>query len=69
MAAEAFPAQFERQVYTVNGVKTVVLAAGRGEPLVFLHGAGLWHGINFALSWTEKFRSHRSLPSGLWRIR
>jgi pimeloyl-ACP methyl ester carboxylesterase len=56
MAAEAFPAQFERQVYTVNGVKTVVLAAGRGEPLVFLHGAGLWHGINFALPWTEKFR-------------
>ena len=42
--------------HTVNGVKTVVLTAGHGEPLVFLHGAGTWHGLKFALPWAEKFR-------------
>jgi pimeloyl-ACP methyl ester carboxylesterase len=56
MPAEPFPPQFAREVHTVNGVKTVLLAAGRGEPLVFLHGAGVWHGLNFAVPWTEKFR-------------
>jgi pimeloyl-ACP methyl ester carboxylesterase len=56
MPAQAIPAQFKRETHTVNGVKTVVLTAGQGEPLVFLHGAGIWHGINFALPWTEKFR-------------
>lgn len=49
-------AGFERATHTVNGVKTVVLTAGSGEPLVFLHGAGIWHGLKFALPWTEKFR-------------
>ena len=49
-------AGFERQNHTINGVKTAVLTAGRGEPLVFFHGAGIWHGFNFALPWTEKFR-------------
>jgi pimeloyl-ACP methyl ester carboxylesterase len=56
MPAQAIPAQFKRETHTINGVKTVVLTAGQGEPLVFLHGAGIWHGINFALLWTEKFR-------------
>ena len=56
MPAQPFPAQFKRETHTINGVKTVVLTAGKGEPLVFLHGAGIWHGINFALPWTEKFR-------------
>jgi pimeloyl-ACP methyl ester carboxylesterase len=49
-------AGFEREIHTVNGVKTVVLTAGRGEPLVFLHGAGTWHGFKFALPWAEKYR-------------
>jgi len=49
-------AGFEREVHSVNGVKTVVLTAGLGEPLVFWHGAGVWHGFNFARPWAEKFR-------------
>jgi len=49
-------ADFQRQIQTVNGVKTVVLTAGRGEPLVFLHGAGTFHGFEFAKPWAEKFR-------------
>ena len=56
MTAIAFPPQFKRETHTVNGVKTIVLAAGSGASLVFLHGAGIWHGINFAVPWTQKFR-------------
>jgi pimeloyl-ACP methyl ester carboxylesterase len=48
--------EFERETRTVNGVKTVMLTAGRGEPLVFLHGAGTFHGFEFAKPWAEKFR-------------
>jgi len=56
MTVEAFPAPFKREMHTVNGLKTLVYAAGSGEPLVFFHGAGIWHGIKFAIPWTEKFR-------------
>lgn len=50
--------QFERETLTVNGVKVVMLTAGRGEPLLYLHGAGTWHGFDFALPWAS---SHRVL--------
>src|SRR6202167_1917680 len=56
MAAIAFPDLFKRETHTINGLKTTVLSAGKGEPLVFMHGAGIWHGINFAVPWTQKFR-------------
>jgi pimeloyl-ACP methyl ester carboxylesterase len=49
-------ADFKRQTHTVNGVKTVVLTAGKGEPLVFWHGAGTFTGVDFAKPWAEKFR-------------
>ena len=29
------------ETLTINGVETIVLTAGRGQPLVFLHGAGI----------------------------
>lgn len=47
---------FQREVHTVNGVKTTLLTAGRGDPLVYLHGAGTFHGFEFAKLWAEKFR-------------
>jgi pimeloyl-ACP methyl ester carboxylesterase len=47
---------FERETHTVNGVKIVALSAGRGEPLVFLHGAGTFHGFEFARPWAERYR-------------
>ena len=56
MAAILFPSQFKRETHVVNGVNTIVLSAGSGPPLVFMHGAGIWHGLNFALPWTQKFR-------------
>jgi len=33
-----------------------VLTAGKGEPLVFWHGAGTFTGFDFAKPWAEKFR-------------
>jgi pimeloyl-ACP methyl ester carboxylesterase len=65
MPAEAFPAPFKRETHTVNGLKTTVLTAGRGDPLVFFHGAGIWHGVKFAVPWTEKFRVIIPLHPGL----
>ena len=58
-------AGFERQEHIVNGVKTIVYTAGRGEPLVFFHGAGIWHGLKFTQPWTEKFRVIVPIHPGL----
>jgi pimeloyl-ACP methyl ester carboxylesterase len=54
----AGPLTLERQALDVNGVPTVVLAAGPldAPPLVFLHGAGTFHGWRFASGWTNDFR-------------
>jgi pimeloyl-ACP methyl ester carboxylesterase len=49
-------AGFKRETLSINGVKTAVLTAGRGEPLVFLHGAGTFHGFDFALPWANRYR-------------
>ena len=48
--------KFERESLNVNGVKVSVLSAGEGEPLVFWHGAGSWHGWDFAAPWIKRFR-------------
>ena len=46
---------FTRRTLKINGVDTVVLEAGSGSPLVFLHGAGTVTGFDFAASWARKF--------------
>jgi pimeloyl-ACP methyl ester carboxylesterase len=43
--------RFESQPLTVNGIPVQMLTAGAGAPLLFLHGAGIWHGFDFALPW------------------
>jgi pimeloyl-ACP methyl ester carboxylesterase len=50
--------ELDRLTFDVNGTKTVVLAAGdpAASPLVFLHGAGTFHGWQFAAPWTEQHR-------------
>ena len=48
--------RFVREEYIIDGVKTVVYTAGKGEPLVFFHGAGTMDGFDFAEAWTETFR-------------
>jgi len=46
---------FKQEFHVVNGVKTAVLRAGHGDPLVFFHGGGIFHGFDFAVPWTEHF--------------
>ena len=48
--------QFTHETITVNGIRVAMLTAGSGDPLVFWHGAGTWHGFDFALPWASKFR-------------
>lgn len=47
---------FVREERIINGVKTVVYTAGKGDPLVFFHGAGTADGFDFAEAWTDRFR-------------
>jgi len=47
---------YSREIHEIDGIKTVVLTAGTGEPLVFFHGAGTFHGFDFALPWAEHFK-------------
>ena len=48
--------EFERSELNIDGVKTVLLSAGRGTPLVFLHGAGTLAGFDFAKGWADRYR-------------
>ena len=45
-----------REEHNIGGVKTAVYTAGKGDPLVVFHGAGTADGIDFAETWTDKFR-------------
>ncbi|HUQ52949.1 MAG TPA: alpha/beta hydrolase [Gammaproteobacteria bacterium] len=47
---------FTRRTLRVNGIDTVVLEAGSGPPLVYLHGAGTVTGFDFAEAWSRTFR-------------
>jgi pimeloyl-ACP methyl ester carboxylesterase len=47
---------FDTTRLTLNGVETVVLSAGAGEPLVFLHGGGTVEGFDCFLPLAERFR-------------
>ena len=47
---------FVREEYIVDGVKTVLHAAGSGDPVVVFHGAGTVDGFDFAGSWADKNR-------------
>lgn len=49
-------AEFKRESLEVQGVRVAMLTAGAGGPLVFFHGAGTWHGFDFALPWASGHR-------------
>jgi pimeloyl-ACP methyl ester carboxylesterase len=55
---------WKSQQLQVNGIKTQVLRAGQGEPLVFWHGGGTAGGWDFAAPWTEKFTVYLPLHPG-----
>jgi pimeloyl-ACP methyl ester carboxylesterase len=48
--------RFVREELTINGIKTVVYSAGKGDPLVLFHGAGTAEGFGFAEAWSDRFR-------------
>lgn len=50
------PVGFERQEYAVAGKPAVVYTGGAGRPVVFWHGGGTFHGIDFARPWLDKCR-------------
>lgn len=50
------PNVFERSEYTINGTRTVVLSAGHGSDLVFLHGTGTFPGFDIIWNWTKNHR-------------
>jgi pimeloyl-ACP methyl ester carboxylesterase len=47
---------FRKEVWHVHGIKTVILTAGEGDPLMFWHGAGTFHGFDFALKWANRYK-------------
>src|SRR5262249_38599308 len=47
---------FREERHDVNGIETVVLSAGEGEPLVFFHGAGTAFGFEHLLPLAERHR-------------
>jgi len=48
--------KFVREELMVDGIKTVVHTAGKGDPLVLFHGAGTVDGFEFAEAWADKHR-------------
>lgn len=48
--------QFETRTYDIGGVSTSVLVAGKGKPLLFLHGASTLEGFDFALDLADRFQ-------------
>jgi pimeloyl-ACP methyl ester carboxylesterase len=49
------PIGFIRREASVNGTRTVFYIGGEGPPLLFWHGAGTFHGIDFARQWTRQY--------------
>ena len=49
-------AGFDRIVHRVDGIETVTYAIGRGEPLVYFHGGGTFHGFEWARALADDFR-------------
>ena len=60
-------AKFTREEHNVNGVKTVVYTAGKGEPLVFFHGAGTVDGLT-SRSLGRQVQGDRAVSPRLWQI-
>ena len=47
---------FERHEIDLHGVKTIYYEAGSGPTVVYFHGGGAFHGVQFARPWTSQFR-------------
>ena len=49
-------AGFDRIVHRVDGIESVTYAIGDGEPLVYFHGGGTFHGFEWVRSLADRFR-------------
>jgi pimeloyl-ACP methyl ester carboxylesterase len=47
---------FERIVHRVDGIESVTYAIGEGEPFVYFHGGGSFHGFEWVRPLADKFR-------------
>lgn len=47
---------FDRIVHRVDGIETVTYAIGSGEPLVYFHGGGTFHGFEWVRALADRFR-------------
>jgi pimeloyl-ACP methyl ester carboxylesterase len=47
---------FAREEYQIRGIRTVVYSIGRGEPVVYWHGRGTWHGFTWARELSGAFK-------------
>lgn len=47
---------FVRHEVVIDGCNIVYYEAGEGPPLVYFHGGGTFHGLDFARRWTDKHR-------------
>jgi pimeloyl-ACP methyl ester carboxylesterase len=47
---------FDRIVHRVDGIETVTYAIGEGEPLVYFHGGGTFHGFEWVRALASEFR-------------
>src|SRR5690606_24849214 len=47
---------FERLVHRIDGIETVTYAIGDGEPLVYFHGGGTFHGFEGVRPLADRFR-------------
>lgn len=54
-------AGYERTVHRIDGVETVVYAIGQGEPLVYFHGGGTFHGFEWSRALANDFRVYHPI--------
>lgn len=47
---------FDRIVHRIDGIETVTYAIGEGEPLVYFHGGGTFHGFEWVRPLASEFR-------------
>jgi pimeloyl-ACP methyl ester carboxylesterase len=47
---------FDRIVHRIDGIETVTYAIGKGEPLVYFHGGGTFHGFEWVRPLAGEFR-------------
>lgn len=47
-----------RKEFQIDSTRTIIYQNGTGEPLVYFHGAGTWHGIGFSDKWDKHFTTY-----------